>query len=115
MNKLILVICFICTAGIAEAGSKRDHHHVNNNGLVVQSVINASLGVLQVRPKASAINIVIGNKPAPKVRYIQKRPAVAVVQIHKKVISRKKGGHDHYWSKAKNHRSNVRYSPYYYN
>ena len=115
MKKLILVVCLICTAGIAEAGLKRSNHHVNNNGLVIQTVISASLGVLQVRPTSSVINVVVVNTPAPKVRYIQKRPVVTVVHIEKKVVGKKKREREHYSRKVKNHRSNVRYSPYYYN
>lgn len=114
MKKLILVVCLICTAGIAEASSKRNNHHANNNGLVVQTVISASLGILQIRPTASLINVVVVNTPAPKVHYIQKRPVVAVVQIQNRGVSRKKGRNEHYSRNVKNHRSNVRYSPYYY-
>jgi len=118
MKKLILVACLLCTAGIAEASSNRHDHHGSNNRQVVQAVINTSLGVLQVRPRSSQINIVIINTPpARKVYHFHKRPVVSVVHFKNHKGNRKKvwNKHHHHSHKVKNHRSKVHYTPYYYN
>ena len=114
MKKLILVICMMCTAGIAEASSKRNDYYARNNAHAAQTIIATSLGVLQIRPGASLVNIVVVNTPKAKVRHVQKQPVVQVVKVQKYKIVRKKDQNRHSSHKSKNHRTNVRYSPYYY-
>ena len=116
MKKLILGICMICTAGVAEAGSKRDHHHSKQSGLVVQTTINTSLGVLPSRSGSNLINIVFVNNPATKVYRAPNRVIVPVTYIKRHKIVHKKThhkSHNHH-KKAHKHHSKVKYKSYHY-
>ncbi len=88
MKKLILVICLVCTAGIADAKSKRNEYHSKHNGQVVQTVVYSNFGALRISPKNDLVKIIIINKPYAKTHYVKSHIAKHKIIHHRNIHHR---------------------------